>query len=92
VSAIVRGLALEYVTGYLEGGNEKLALYRDTDRPTFVANEFRSMIEDLPPLDQCLPETKRYLPEQTWSRRRCCMPVTRLHPPRAPRSCAERGC
>jgi hypothetical protein len=63
VSAIMRRLALEYVTGYLEGGNEKLAVYRDTDRPTFVANEFRAMIDHLPPLDQHLPETKRYLLE-----------------------------
>ena len=63
VTAIVRRLALEYVTGYLDGGNEKLAVYRDKDRPTFVANEFRSMIEDLPPLDQHLPDMKRYLLE-----------------------------
>ena len=63
VTALVRQLALEYVNGYLDGGNEKLAVYRDKDRPTFVANEFRSMIGNLPPLDQHLPEMKRYLLE-----------------------------
>ena len=63
VTAIIRRLALEYVTGYLDGGNEKLAVYRDKDRPTFVANELRSMIGQLPPLDKYLPDMKRYLLE-----------------------------
>ena len=31
------------MTGYLERGNERLAVYRDRDRPTVVAQEFRSM-------------------------------------------------
>ena len=33
----IRRLALEYTTGYLEGGNSRLAVYRDAQRPTFVA-------------------------------------------------------
>ena len=45
VEALIRGLALEYVKGYLEGGNERLATYRDSSRPTFVSQEFSSMIE-----------------------------------------------
>jgi len=60
-NVLFRRLALEYVTGYLEGGNEKLAVYRDSDRPTFVANEFRSMIDRLPALATHLPDLKRYL-------------------------------
>ena len=35
--AVMRRLAYEYVTGYLAGGNERLAVYRDNARPTFVA-------------------------------------------------------
>lgn len=62
-NAIFRRLALEYVTGYRQGGNAELAVYRDKDRPTFVANEFRSMIERLPPLAAYLPDVKRYLLE-----------------------------
>jgi hypothetical protein len=61
VNALFRALALSYVTGYLEGGNEELAVYRDTDRPTFVANEFRSMIERLPAFTKYLPDIKLYL-------------------------------
>jgi hypothetical protein len=42
---VFRRLAFEYVAGYRQGGNARLAIYRDAHRPTFVANEFRSMIE-----------------------------------------------
>ena len=58
---IARALALEYVQGYLEGGNARLAVYRDADRPTFVANEFASMIDRLPALGEFLPDVRRYL-------------------------------
>ena len=61
VTAIVRRLAFEYVGGYREGGNAELAVYRDKERPTFVANEFRSMIDRLPPLSTYLPDVKRFL-------------------------------
>jgi hypothetical protein len=36
-------------------------VYRDADRPTFVATEFRSMIDRLPSLAEFLPDLKRYL-------------------------------
>jgi len=61
VERLFRSFALEYVNGYLEGGNERLAVYRDSDRPTFVAQEFASMIERLPPLTDFLSDLKRYL-------------------------------
>jgi hypothetical protein len=61
--ALARRLALEYATGYLEGGNARLATYRDSSRPTFVGDEFKSMIERLPALSEHLPELKRYLLE-----------------------------
>ena len=60
---IARELALDYVKGYLEGGNDRLAVYRDAERPTFVATEFRSMIDRLPSLAEFLPDLKRYLLE-----------------------------
>jgi len=61
--AVFRRLALEYVTGYLQGGNASLAVYRDKDRPIGVANEFRSMIDHLPSLATYWPDVKRYLLE-----------------------------
>jgi hypothetical protein len=60
---VARSLALEYVKSYLEGGNAELATYRDSDRPTFVAREFESMIQRLPELTEYLPEIRQYLLE-----------------------------
>ena len=60
-AAVLRRLALEYVRGYREAGNSRLAVYRDKERPTFVANEFQSMIDRLPRLATDLPDLKRYL-------------------------------
>jgi hypothetical protein len=63
VERSIRKLALEYVNGYLEGGNAKLAEYRDSKRPTFVAKEFASMVDRMPSLTEYLPDLKRYLLE-----------------------------
>jgi hypothetical protein len=59
--AVVREITYEYVKGYAEAGNERLAVYRDSKRPTFVAAEFASMIERMPELGEHLPELKAYL-------------------------------
>jgi hypothetical protein len=60
---ILRRLMYEYVKGYREKGNRGLAVYRDKDRPTFVADEFRSMIERMPELATYLPELRARLLE-----------------------------
>ncbi len=62
-SALMRRLALQYVTGYLEGGNARLAVYRDSSRPTFVAEELRGMIDGMPELAASIPDVRRYLLE-----------------------------
>ncbi len=59
--ALARQLALEYVTGYVEGGNDRLAVYRDRKNPTFVATEFRMMIDRMPALVEFLPDLKTLL-------------------------------
>jgi hypothetical protein len=59
--ALMRELVLEYVTGYLAGGNERLAIYRDNSRPTFVAREFSEMIDQMPELTTYMPDVRRYL-------------------------------
>jgi hypothetical protein len=63
VDHLMRQLSLEYVTGYLEGGNERLAVYRDQSRPTFVAAEFRDMVDRMPELTTFMPDMRRYLLE-----------------------------
>src|SRR6185295_16255225 len=59
--ALARQVAFDYVSGYAQGGNQRLAVYRDGGRPTFVANEFQSMIDRIPALVEFLPELKAYL-------------------------------
>jgi hypothetical protein len=61
VDALMRQVAFEYVTGYLDGGNERLAVYRDSTRPLFVSEEFRSMIDQMPELTTYMPNMRRYL-------------------------------
>ena len=63
VEAVMRRLAFEYVTGYLQGGNERLAVYRDSSRPMVVAGEFRSMVDQMPSLITYMPDMRRYLLE-----------------------------
>jgi hypothetical protein len=63
VNRMARQIGLDYVKGYLEGGDERLAVYRDAERPTFVAREFASMIERLPALTDFLPDVRHYLLE-----------------------------
>jgi hypothetical protein len=58
---LARRLMLDYVNGYLEGGNARLATYRDSSRPTFVAQEFSSMVDRMPSLVEYLPDLRRYL-------------------------------
>ena len=63
VESLMRQIALDYVTRYLEGGNQALAVYRDGGRPTFVAGEFRSMVEQMPRISAFDPELRTYLLE-----------------------------
>ena len=63
VNVFMRRRAYEFVTGYLEGGNERLSVYRDSKRPTFVSAEFKSMIDRLPEFVDFLPGLQRYLLE-----------------------------
>jgi hypothetical protein len=63
VESLMRQLALEYVTGYVEGGDDRLAIYRDKARPTFMAREFREMLDAAPELTRHMPLIRRYLLE-----------------------------
>ena len=58
---LVRVLGAEYVNAYRKGGNAELAVYRDSERPTFVANEFREMVNGMPELSGYLSDMRQYL-------------------------------
>ena len=58
---VMQRLAFEYASGYLEGGNERLAVYRDRSRPTFVAREFQAMTDGMPELTSYMPDMRKYL-------------------------------
>lgn len=62
-NAFMRRLCYDFVAGYLEAGNDRLSVYRDSDHPTFVAAEFKAMIERLPEFVAYVPELGRYLLE-----------------------------
>jgi hypothetical protein len=59
--ALMQRLAFDYVTRYLEGGNERLAVYRDRSRPTFLSEEFRAMTDEMPELTTYVPTLRSYL-------------------------------
>jgi hypothetical protein len=59
--AVMQEIAYEYATGYLEGGNDGLAVHRDHAQPVFVASELRSMIDQMPTLTTSIPDLRRYL-------------------------------
>jgi hypothetical protein len=61
VERLARRLMLDYINGYLEGGDSRLATYRDSDRPTFVGAEFKTMVDRMPSLTEYLPDLKNYL-------------------------------
>lgn len=58
---LARQIALDYVTEYLKGGNAALAVYRDAERPTFVAKEIAELIDRMPELSQYVPAVRTYL-------------------------------
>lgn len=58
---LAQRIAFDYVTGYLKGGNAELAVYRDAERPTFVAKEFEELVEQLPALNEFVPKVRQYL-------------------------------
>ena len=63
VERLVRAMAVDYINGYREGGNSRLAVYRDGNNPTFVANEFRELVSGMPELGEYVPDMRQYLLE-----------------------------
>ena len=61
VNRLARQTAVEYVESYRQGGNEALAIYRDSSRPTFIAREFADMVRRSSGLTATLPDVSAYL-------------------------------
>ena len=61
VNRIARQLAFNLVTAYQEGGNNRLAVYRDNEHPTFVSKEIELLIGAMPDLGEFLPEVRDFL-------------------------------
>jgi len=60
-NSLMQRMAFEYVAGYAEGGNGRLAVYRDSSRPTVVANEFHAIANRLPSLSARMDGIRAYL-------------------------------
>jgi hypothetical protein len=60
-NALMQRVSFEYAVRYLDGGNEELAVYRHSSRPRFVAQEFRTMVDQMPVLTTYVPDMRRYL-------------------------------
>jgi hypothetical protein len=58
---LARQVAFDYVTEYLKGGNAELAVYRDAERPTFVAKEFEELVAQMPAMNEFEPAIRHYL-------------------------------
>ena len=61
VNALARQMALDYVRAYREGGNRELAIYLDSGRPQFVADEFVGLTGRLRDLPDPMPALAEYL-------------------------------
>ena len=57
---VMRRWLFEYVSGYLEGGNDRLATYRERSVPVPVASVFKTIVDNSASL-ATYPELKRYL-------------------------------
>ena len=61
VTALARQTALDYVLAYRKGGNGELAVYRDTDRPQFIAQEFDQLVQRVRDLPGPVSDVAEYL-------------------------------
>lgn len=61
VNHLARQMALDYVEAYRKGGNQELAVYVDSDRPQFIAQEFADMVKRASLLPGRIPELAEFL-------------------------------
>lgn len=61
VTQLAHRMALEYIEAYRHGGNRELAVYVDSDRPQFIAQEFAEMLQRADMLPEAAPELRTFL-------------------------------
>lgn len=61
VNTLARRSAFDLLQAYRRGGNDELAVYADSDRPTFVAREFADLVQRTSQLPSQLPDLARFL-------------------------------
>lgn len=61
VNELARRSALEYIEAYRRGGNKELAIYVDSERPRFVAEEFADLIQRTSLLPAAAPSLADFL-------------------------------
>jgi len=62
-NVLARGMVLELIRAYRQGGNMALGVYRDKEHPSRVADQFETMVGRSSALPDVLPELRRYLLE-----------------------------
>jgi hypothetical protein len=62
-NVLARGMILDLVGAYRQGGNMTLGVYRDKEHPSRVADQFETMVGRSSALPDVLPELRRYLLE-----------------------------
>jgi hypothetical protein len=63
VEQLIQTMGVAYVNAYREGGNSRLAVYRDSSRPTYVAKEFQELIDGMPEFSDRLSDMRQFLLE-----------------------------
>src|SRR5206468_7459811 len=58
VDRFTRRFMLDYVEGYLAGGNARLAVYQDGEQPIAVAQEVSSLVDSVPALADLFPRSE----------------------------------
>lgn len=61
VNTLARRSAFDLLEAYRHGGNDELAIYADSERPTFVAREFADLVQRTSQLPTQLPDLARFL-------------------------------
>lgn len=61
INDLAQRLSLGYIEAYRRGGNAELAVYRDSDRPQFIAAEFADMVSRVRLWPELLAPLNEYL-------------------------------